>query len=165
MADIDGIFDILKHDHSFYLQKTEIVEDEAARVIQRTWKRYRDKRIFEVIKTKLVEFLNQDPVKLLRWKDPIEAELFDKKLGYCLVFRMDGSRFPPTIVYKVFISANIKCSKCDKGEKRRKGKSRMEWKVFYTYKYTRSSKRVLLKRNVIKKRKRGGIQWIKQMYQ
>lgn len=119
---LDEIFRILNEDHSFYLSlsATQICADKnrKAIIIQRAWTAYRNRRIFNYIKNKMIEFATDDPVQMLRRVSPVEAHLFEKKLGHRLVFRLAGS-FPPTIVYKVFV--DCKTCQTDASNREEKG--------------------------------------------
>lgn len=170
----EDIFTILEDDHNFYLtlnaRKTSAHKNHAARIIQNAWKRYKKRRIFNFIKNKLIEFTNEDPVRMLRRVSVFEAQLFEKKYGHCLVFRMAGHEFPPIIVYKVFISSQRNIGNGDM-KNVMNAFNRNEWGVFYVYKSIHetvlSAKRKLHKNVKVgakNKRKKSGIEWIKKLY-
>lgn len=160
----EQVFTILEEDHNFYLtlsaSKTFASKNKAAGIIQNAWSGYKKRRTFHFIKNKLIEFTNEDPVKMLKRVNVFEAQLFEKKYGHCLVFRLAGPIFPPVIVYKVFIN----CQKnIDGGDEKGilKSLSKNEWGVFYVYKSSHEKSLTTKKRF---KKKKSGIQWIKKVY-
>nr|XP_023992579.1 uncharacterized protein C11orf65 homolog [Salvelinus alpinus] len=71
----------------------------AARMIQRTWRRHVDTRVFQYFKN-LVRFRNQgDPRLLLKNVNPREANILDAAAGVHIRFRLGGTTFPPSIYY------------------------------------------------------------------
>lgn len=177
-SEYEKVFSILHEDHSFYLASiseketySTITKDTqrielCASIIQRCWHSYHNINIYTFIRNKLIYFMNQDPVRLLKWKDPVEAELFDRKLGHKLVFRLAGTKFPPVIVYKVFIAAGKNQTLKNNSNcipKRKCAKS--QWKLFYIYKNIRiECNRKSRKRKARSAKKNHEIKWIKQMY-
>lgn len=171
------VFSILSHDHSIYLSSdiheyiTLKQQRKSAVIIQRTWRNYSSKKVYNYVKNKLYYFSQQDPVRLLKWKNPVEASIFDKKLGYHLVFRLDGLTFPPVIVYKIFISVGVHTTTNNQKSKGKSGKniSKTGWKSFYVYKSQRQSLLVTKRKRKFtaksrKVRKNHGIKWITDMY-
>lgn len=167
----EEIFTILNDDHNFYLtlnaKKTFATKNQAAKIIQNVWIGYKQRKIFNFIKNKLIEFSNDDPVKMLKRVSVFEAQLFEKKYGHCLVFRLSGCDFPPVIVYKVFINCQRNIGNGDV-KNVLKTLNRNEWGVFYKYKSIhqkilkiKSSFKVV---NNHKRRKKSGIEWIKKLY-
>ncbi|KAM9436526.1 protein MFI [Clarias gariepinus] len=76
--------------------------DQAARVIQRTWRRHANIVVFKYFKN-LITFRNQgDPSLLLKFVNPREADLLDAASGVYMRFRLGGTSFPPNIYYKIF---------------------------------------------------------------
>ncbi|XP_028657080.1 protein MFI [Erpetoichthys calabaricus] len=74
----------------------------AAKVIQRAWRRYIDTCVFRYYKS-LINFRRQgDPRLLLKYVNPKEAEFLDAAAGVHVKFRLGGSKFPPEIFYKIF---------------------------------------------------------------
>ncbi|GBG23937.1 Hypothetical Protein FCC1311_001562 [Hondaea fermentalgiana] len=94
------------------LRDTRPIElHQAARFIQRCWKRFCDRAAF-LARLDILRFRNnQDPALLLRSINPGEAQLFDKAARIVLRFRFGGRAFPPQIYYKVFTQAPL----CDVG--------------------------------------------------
>lgn len=172
----EEIFTILNDDHNFYLtlnaRKTFATKNRAARIIQNAWRRYKKRRTFHFIRNKLIEFANKDPVQMLRRVSVFEAQLFEKKYGHCLVFRLAGCEFPPAIVYKVFINGQRNIGNSVDTRNIMKGINRNDWGVFYMYKTIHESALVAKRRlnnksfkvAVVKKRKKSGIEWIKKLY-
>lgn len=124
------------------------------------------------MKNKLYYFSQQDPVKLLKWKNPVEAAIFDRQFGYRLIFRLDGVTFPPIIVYKIFIVVGIHKNVKEQKERQNsvKNVSKSGWQPFYVYKSQRQKvlltkrkrKFVATGRRIVKKNH--GIKWIQDMY-
>ncbi|EAY21623.1 IQ calmodulin-binding motif family protein [Trichomonas vaginalis G3] len=88
-------------------EKRELTEDEAAKMIQRAWRRHADMSLFRGLK-KLVQFRNQgDPAALLRVINPIEAQLLDPAIGAHVRFRLGGFEWPPQIYYKIYLHSPV----------------------------------------------------------
>ena len=86
---------------------TVLSDDEAARVIQRNYRRYADQSLFKKLK-ELVTFRNQgDPAALLRVINPLEAQLLDPAVGAHVRFRLGGFDWPPQIYYKIFLHSPV----------------------------------------------------------
>ncbi|KAH1185543.1 protein MFI [Mauremys mutica] len=76
--------------------------NQAARVIQRCWKRCINVRVFRYYK-ELIGFRGVgDPHLLMKCIDPREAELLDAAAGVYVRFRLGGTKYPPSIYYKIF---------------------------------------------------------------
>lgn len=171
----EEVFTILNEDHTFYLslsaKETFETKNQAAKIIQNAWKKYKKRRIFHFIKNKLIEFFYEDPVRMLKRVSVFEAQLFEKKYGHCLVFRLAGCDFPPVIVYKVFVNSQRSIGNGDTKNVLRR-MNRNDWGIFYVYKSIHervlSTKRKLHKgvktTTVYKRKKSSGIKWIKQFY-
>ncbi|XP_023182598.1 uncharacterized protein C11orf65 homolog [Xiphophorus maculatus] len=76
--------------------------DEAAKIIQRAWRRYVCKEVFRHVRKMISQCYQQDPRSLLRTVNPREAELLDPAAGVFIQFRLGGVNFPPQIYYKIF---------------------------------------------------------------
>jgi hypothetical protein len=88
-------------------------KNKAAKIIQKAYRHYTDKRIFRYYK-ELIAFHNQgDPSHLLKGINPAEgklnvlfvsfliiAALLDPAIGARVRFRLGGTRFPPMMYYK-----------------------------------------------------------------
>lgn len=167
----EKIFRILNEDHNYYLQSSGLkTDDDAARVIQNAWKSYKNRRIYRFIRNRLVEFMYDDPVRMLRRVSMFEANFFEKKFGHCLVFRLAGLQFPPFIVYKIFTNCQRNIGD-NEAKNVMKVPNRSAWDVFYVYKSIHERVRISRKRlhrprkiHVASKRKNSGIEWIKTMY-
>ncbi|KAK2958667.1 putative IQ motif, EF-hand binding site [Blattamonas nauphoetae] len=81
--------------------------DKAARIIQNSWRRFTDKRLFAFYRDLLAFHDQGDPVQILHAINPAEAELLDSSIGACIRFRLGGSKFPPTIYYKIYLKAPV----------------------------------------------------------
>ncbi|GFH10506.1 uncharacterized protein HaLaN_05831, partial [Haematococcus lacustris] len=67
----------------------------AARIIQRAWQSFRNKRIYRFYRD-LIQFRERgDPKEMLRAINPREAQLADAAAGVHVRFRLGGSMFPP----------------------------------------------------------------------
>merc|ERR1719181_1997718 len=74
----------------------------AASVLQRSWRRYTNLRIYRYYKD-LIAFRNSgDPRMMLKAINPLEAGLIDPAFGVHIRFRLGGHLFPPSIYYKIF---------------------------------------------------------------
>uniref|UniRef100_A0A6I8PEQ8 Exophilin 5 n=1 Tax=Ornithorhynchus anatinus TaxID=9258 RepID=A0A6I8PEQ8_ORNAN len=82
-------------------------QDEAARLIQRTWKRFLDICVFQHFKNLLKMRKEGDPRLLMKSIDPKEAELLDAAAGINIRFRLGGVKYPPNIYYKIFTQRPI----------------------------------------------------------
>jgi len=90
---------------------TKLDRTSAVVMIQRTYHMHYDKRIFKHLK-ELLMFRNKgDPVRILRYINPAEANLLDRATRTLVRFRFGGSDFPPIIYYKIF----TKGAMCDIG--------------------------------------------------
>ena len=86
---------------------SELSEDDAARKIQRAWRRHADVALFRKLKS-LVTFRNQgDPATLLKVINPLEAQLLDPAVGAHVRFRLGGFEWPPQIYYKIFLHSPV----------------------------------------------------------
>lgn len=82
-------------------------EETAARIIQSLWRRYTNVRIFRYYRDLIRFRLTGDPVMLLRTINPSETALLDRASGVHVRFRLGGSSFPPTMMYKIFVHRPI----------------------------------------------------------
>ncbi|KAL0245302.1 hypothetical protein GEMRC1_009381 [Eukaryota sp. GEM-RC1] len=79
----------------------------AVDVIQRCWKSFSDRTIFAFYKDLLSKVNSNDPQKILRAINPVEAKILDRSLQCHVRFRLSGFSFPPTILYRVYTHGNI----------------------------------------------------------
>ncbi|XP_059576838.1 protein MFI isoform X3 [Alligator mississippiensis] len=77
-------------------------QNEAARIIQRSWKRYIDTRIFQYYKGLISFKMVGEPRLLMKYIDPLEADFLDAAAGAYIRFRLGGTSYPPNIYYKIF---------------------------------------------------------------
>ncbi|TRY69899.1 hypothetical protein DNTS_015360 [Danionella cerebrum] len=85
----------------------ESEKSQAARVIQRAWKKHLDTAVFKYLK-KLLSFQNEgDPRLLLRFINPVEANILDSASGALIRFRLGGPTFPPNIYFKIYTRAPV----------------------------------------------------------
>lgn len=75
----------------------------AVLVVQRTWRRDQARRQYEALKDTIAAFdRSGDPCLLLRQILPSESMLLDSAMQVHVRFRLGGTRFPPSIYYKVY---------------------------------------------------------------
>lgn len=80
----------------------------ACQVILKCWRGYRDRRIFLYLRHAVCRAEDSLTHHVLRKISPVEALILrDPTLNARLRFRFGGSAFPPMILYKIFISANV----------------------------------------------------------
>ncbi|KAL0234525.1 hypothetical protein PCE1_001561 [Barthelona sp. PCE] len=84
-------------------------ETRAAITIQRAWRAYSNRRIFQYYKVLLSGHSDVSPRELLMYINPREAELLDGSTKAFVRFRLVG--WPPTVWYKIFTAGAI----CDVG--------------------------------------------------
>ncbi|XP_040911369.1 protein MFI [Toxotes jaculatrix] len=80
----------------------ELLQQKAARIIQKTWRRYVHREVFRYFKELIGHCTQQDPQAILKAVNPREAELLDAAAGLFIRFRLGGITFPPSIYYKIF---------------------------------------------------------------
>ncbi|XP_038581164.1 protein MFI isoform X1 [Micropterus salmoides] len=80
----------------------ETLQQIAARIIQKAWKRHVYREIFKYFSELISHCNHQDPRTILRTVNPREAELLDAAAGVFIRFRLGGITFPPNIYYKIF---------------------------------------------------------------
>ncbi|KAJ3101151.1 hypothetical protein HDU97_001617 [Phlyctochytrium planicorne] len=80
---------------------------DAAKKIQRAWRSYYAIKIYRFYR-ELIRFREKgDPKKLLKFVNPKEAQLIDGASGIHVRFRLGGTKFPPTIYYKIFVHSRM----------------------------------------------------------
>lgn len=80
-------------------------EHAAAEMIQRCWRRYRDRALFRYRKAALLQAEAAMAIEVLKELCPLEAALLtDPTMVPLLRFRFDGIVFPPKVVYKVSLT-------------------------------------------------------------
>ena len=91
---------------------------QAARLIERMWCSFRDKRMFKVLKRSICSAENSVSMEVLRKLNPSEAEvLSDPTVAAKVRFRFGGQEFPPVVMFKVFVRVGSSCSKYISGKK------------------------------------------------
>ncbi|XP_048652456.1 uncharacterized protein CXorf58 homolog [Marmota marmota marmota] len=76
----------------------------SARKIQKSWFTYMDKVIFQLLKHTVCAAEHYVTYEILKKVSPLEAELIKDPSMKCKVrFRFSGERFPPFIVFKIFL--------------------------------------------------------------
>ena len=84
------------------------VKERAARKVLRAWRSFRDRRVFSYLRQAVCRAEDSLTHQVLRKVAPIEAYLLrDPTLNARLRFRFGGSSFPPVILYKIFVNANV----------------------------------------------------------
>uniref|UniRef100_A0A7S0HKK1 Uncharacterized protein n=1 Tax=Hanusia phi TaxID=3032 RepID=A0A7S0HKK1_9CRYP len=91
-----------------YKQKQSLSPDEAANIIQRSFRSFINVRIYGYYRS-LINFRNRgDPSLLLKSINPSEAALVqDRASGAVVRFRLGGSVFPPVVYYKIFVRSPV----------------------------------------------------------
>ena len=80
----------------------------AALKILRAWRSFRDRRVFAYLRHAVCRAEDSLTHQVLRKISPIEAFILrDPTLHARLRFRFGGSSFPPVILYKIFVNANV----------------------------------------------------------
>eukprot|EP00930_Biecheleria_cincta_P006987 TRINITY_DN108120_c0_g1_i1.p1 TRINITY_DN108120_c0_g1~~TRINITY_DN108120_c0_g1_i1.p1 ORF type:complete len:613 (+),score=87.61 TRINITY_DN108120_c0_g1_i1:114-1952(+) len=83
-----------------------------ARKVQRVWRGIVDYRVYETLRDTIGTFRRSgDPYLLLRAVLPRESALLDPAMQVHVRFRLGGTRFPPTIYYKIYTHGSV----CDLG--------------------------------------------------
>ncbi|XP_068565770.1 protein MFI-like isoform X2 [Cebidichthys violaceus] len=75
---------------------------QAATIIQKTWRRHVNREVFKYFKELISHCDQRDPRAILKAVNPREAELLDGAAGVFIRFRLGGITFPPNIYYKIF---------------------------------------------------------------
>lgn len=84
----------------------------AANKIQQAWRKISNYRIYYALRDIVAQFRGTgDPFLLLRSILPRESMLLDPSMQVHLRFRLGGTRFPPSIYYKIFTHGAV----CDLG--------------------------------------------------
>ena len=76
------------------------MEREAARRISRAWLSFRDRQIFQILKSVMAVTNQGMDGMLLQRLSPNEAALFDPE-SIVLKMRLAGEQFPPKVVFKI----------------------------------------------------------------
>jgi hypothetical protein len=80
----------------------------AAKKIQRAWRSYVNKKIFEYIKKVLLNKLSTvNPWKMLKISNPTECTLVESSCNMHVRFRLGGDSFPPQIYYKIYTNGPV----------------------------------------------------------
>ncbi|ORY24917.1 hypothetical protein LY90DRAFT_675024, partial [Neocallimastix californiae] len=75
----------------------------AKAIIVRAWKRYLDRKTFQILKNSLYEMKKLCTNEILRKLNPRESMLFNDPLSQGKIrFRFGGETFPPYIYYKIY---------------------------------------------------------------
>ncbi|XP_054551785.1 uncharacterized protein CXorf58 homolog isoform X2 [Talpa occidentalis] len=78
--------------------------DRAAKIIQKAWLCYSDKVIFQLLKHTVCAAEFYATHEILKKVSPSEAELIkDPSMKHKIRFRFSGEKFPPYIVFKIFL--------------------------------------------------------------
>lgn len=82
---------------------------EHIRVIERAWLAYRDRQIFQILKSVLTVGSDQNNCHLLLQRlSPVEAQLFNSQSAE-VKLRLAGESFPPKVVFKVALKNSAVC--------------------------------------------------------
>lgn len=88
-------------------RKKVVDREEAARIIQRSWRKHIDIQVYRYYRDLINFKCRGDPSSMLKCINPREAELLDAAAGVHIKFRLAGEKFPPNIYYKIFTHHNI----------------------------------------------------------
>lgn len=55
----------------------------------------------------MLKIVESEPLRILRYVNPLEAKLFDKGLSFQVRFRLGGEVWPPVLLYKIYINQPI----------------------------------------------------------
>lgn len=90
------------------MKKPTLTKEQAVRRIQNFWRSYVNRKIFEYIKTVLMNKLRTvNPWKMLRMTNPSECALIESSCNMHVRFRLGGDVFPPQIYYKVYTNGPV----------------------------------------------------------
>lgn len=87
--------------------KLQSIRVEGACSIQRAWRQYKNKKLFQSFQNLINFHRRGDPSYLLRCINPQEAKLLDRASGCYVRFRLGGETFPPMVYYKIFTNRTI----------------------------------------------------------
>eukprot|EP00035_Acanthoeca_spectabilis_P032274 m.18108 g.18108 ORF g.18108 m.18108 type:complete len:349 (+) comp5268_c0_seq1:182-1228(+) len=86
----------------------EMAEEAAAETISAAWRGYRYRQVFQRMKEALFQAEGSVADEVLKQLCPLEAGLLaDSTLHPRVRFRLAGERFPPRVVFKVFVSRKM----------------------------------------------------------
>lgn len=153
-------------------ESEENIKTSSANVIKNFLLGVRNKNIFRAMKSTICILSAKDPVKALLIVNYIHALIFDKSTCF-LIFRLDGTTFPPKIVYKLFTMQKMLVLEPHeyvidrKDENERPSSS--NWFPFTSYKCDTCKNIVRTrpksyKRTKQKWRKNNHISWIEEIY-
>lgn len=179
---------VLQQDHKLFLDnyKVNIEPDRAARILQRSFRKYVGRIIFSKLKNVLYNYRHENPAILLRRRCIKEAYLFDKISSTTLTLRFDGESFPPTIVYNIRTNSKLKplhAFKVDvipipslKSPTNKNKNAHQEWKTLYLYRYatkrifsiskenSKKNKMIFTGRKSQKRKNKHKLLWIRNKY-
>jgi len=110
--------DLLQRRHGPVVRASQLVEppavqrhldqDQAARMLQRAWRSAIDSRVYESLRDTIAAFRRSgDPFLVLRTVLPREAMLMDPAMQAHVRFRLGGSKFPPSIYFKIYTHGSV----------------------------------------------------------
>lgn len=148
------------------------IQDKSVNIIKNFLLGVKNKKIFKELKSTIRTLSNKDPIKLLMIVNYIHALIFDKNTCV-LIFRLDGTCFPPKIVYKLFTNQKILILEPHKYITARKAeikrRSLFNWFPFNVYKCDICKSTVQIRPKTSKKpkkkwRENNHITWIEKIY-
>ncbi|CAK71127.1 unnamed protein product (macronuclear) [Paramecium tetraurelia] len=83
------------------------MEDQKARKIQKAWRSFTNRKIFQYYKDIILFKCKGNPARLLKAINPNEAQLLDAACKSHIRFRLGGEQFPPIIYYKIYSHGGI----------------------------------------------------------
>ncbi|ORX47283.1 hypothetical protein BCR36DRAFT_295736 [Piromyces finnis] len=96
----------LNCDQNYNINIDKIVNIYAS-IIQKAWRSYYNRKIFRFYKYLIRYRENGNPCKLLKYINPLEAQLIDSSFKAHIRFRLGGHSFPPVIYYKIYIHKSL----------------------------------------------------------
>lgn len=84
-----------------------VEERDACAIVQRAWTRHRDVRAYRSLRTICCHLGDGDPRVLLRTLSPDDVYACDPTMKSVVRLRLGGTRFPPTIYFKVFTRSAV----------------------------------------------------------
>ncbi|ORX78067.1 hypothetical protein BCR32DRAFT_282632 [Anaeromyces robustus] len=96
----------LNNNHNFNININKIINIYAS-MIQKAWRSYYNRKIFKFYKYLIRYRENGNPCRLLKYINPLEAQLIDSSFKAHIRFRLGGYSFPPIIYYKIYIHKSL----------------------------------------------------------
>eukprot|EP00833_Pecoramyces_ruminatium_P008240 jgi/Orpsp1_1/1182272/evm.model.c7180000080573.2 len=102
----NNLLQSINYNQNFDLNLNKIINFYAT-MIQNAWRSYYNRKIFKFYKYLIRYRENGNPCKLLKYINPLEAQLIDSSFKAHIRFRLGGYSFPPVIYYKIYIHKSL----------------------------------------------------------